>query len=206
MFLFGKSDKKKTENGDIEKAIEKVLDNKREIEKCEKETKTITVKTELDLWNSSQEALLTKWGEECKALEWKHKEAYKKYRKKDKYYTITSIVLATVAGVGSFVNIECDSWFSFGIGLTASASAGFITLNKQLKLEETASKHKESYSQFSKLKKEVSYILSFDRKNRGDSSAVITSFKDNYEKAISESLDIPNDIVRKYEEKNDLIG
>jgi len=160
--------------------------------------KSITVKKELYLWNEKQEKLLETWGEECKKLSWLYNRAYKNFKNKNKFFIIVSVGLATVAGVGSFVNVECESWYSMGIGLIASISAGLTTINSKLDFGQIANRHKNSYHTFSKLYKEVSYILSFEHIHRGDSSEVMAKFKNNYDKAILESLDIPDRILEEY--------
>ena len=184
-----------------EEEAQKQKQQQEQDQSCLKATNSITVRKELDLWNENQEQLLRKWGDECKAFAWKHYKACKKFKRQNKYFNVVSVCLATVAGVGAFVNVECDSWYSLGIGLTASVSAGLTTLNSRLDLGELASKHKYSYQEFSKLSKEVPYVLSFERIRRGDSSQVMSEFKEKYDKIIDESPEIPIEITEEYKNK-----
>lgn len=149
-------------------------------------------------WNTSQEKILQDWGEQCKSLSWMHYQASKKYKKYNTRLNIASIILSGIAGTGSFINVECDSYLSLTLGTLAMLSSISIASNQFLKFNELYVKHKQSSNKFLGLANEIEYQMAFERENRQEPSKFIEDCKKLYDTIISESLDVPDSIIEKY--------
>lgn len=149
-------------------------------------------------WNDNQEKLLQDWGEQSNSLSWMHYHASKKYKKYNTRLNILSIVLSGVAGTGAFINIECNSYLSMSLGVLSMITSISVATNQFLKYQESYIKHKQSSNKFQGLANEITYQLSFERENRQSPVNLIKDCKKLYDTIISESLDVPEDIINKY--------
>lgn len=149
------------------------------------------------IWNNDIESLIKGIGERSLSLSWLHSRSEKRYSYLNNYLAIPSIILSTLAGVGTtaFGNDKNINYIMGAISIIVSILA---TLNSYFMFSKRAENHRITSIQYSKLYLLISIELSLPRNKR----MIVKTFM----KIVSESIQrlneiqpgVPDSIIKQY--------
>ena len=157
-----------------------------------------------DGWCEKQERLLIKWAEKAAGYRWLHNHARLYYQKQNDYLSYPSIVIASITGVGGFAvlnpsgnegvsqdtknNIMIIQYFFAFLNVLAGILTSISKFSQSLPLSEAHSLMCVSWSKFYRC---VDMELSLDVKHRGSVVEFIMKSREEYDKLLDDSPDIP---------------
>jgi hypothetical protein len=149
------------------------------------------------VWNNAIEALIKGIGEKSLSLSWLHSRSEKRYSYLNNYLAIPSIILSTLAGVGS-AGFGSDKNINLVMGGVSILVSVLTTLNSYFMFAKRAELHRITSIQYSKLYLMISIELSLPRDKRMSVKA--------YMKIVSESIQrlneiqpaVPDSVIKQY--------
>tara|TARA_B100000767_G_scaffold217596_1_gene205328 strand:+ start:714 stop:1412 length:699 start_codon:yes stop_codon:yes gene_type:complete len=157
-----------------------------------------------DGWCEKQERLLIKWAEKAAGYRWLHNHARLYYQKQNDYLSYPSIVIASITGVGGFAvlnpsgnegvsqdtknNIMIIQYFFAFLNVLAGILTSISKFSQSLPLSEAHSLMCVSWSKFYRC---IDMELSLDVKHRGNVVEFIMKSREEYDKLLDDSPDIP---------------
>ena len=157
-----------------------------------------------DGWCEKQERLLIKWAEKAAGYRWLHNHARLYYQKQNDYLSYPSIVIASITGVGGFAvlnpsgnegvsqdtknNIMIIQYFFAFLNVLAGILTSISKFSQSLPLSEAHSLMCVSLSKFYRC---IDMELSLDVKHRGNVVEFIMKSREEYDKLLDDSPDIP---------------
>ena len=157
-----------------------------------------------DGWCEKQERLLIKWAEKAAGYRWLHNHARLYYKKQNDYLSYPSIVIASITGVGGFAvlnpsgnegvsqdtknNIMIIQYFFAFLNVLAGILTSISKFSQSLPLSEAHSLMCVSWSKFYRC---IDMELSLDVKHRGGVVEFIMKSREEYDKLLDDSPDIP---------------
>ena len=157
-----------------------------------------------DGWCEKQERLLIKWAEKAAGYRWLHNHARLYYQKQNDYLSYPSIVIASITGVGGFAvlnpsgnegvsqdtknNIMIIQYFFAFLNVLAGILTSISKFSQSLPLSEAHSLMCVSWSKFYR---SIDMELSLDVKHRGSVVEFIMKSREEYDKLLDDSPDIP---------------
>ena len=152
------------------------------------------------VWNNAIETLIKSIGEKSLSLSWLHSRSEKLYSYFNNYLAIPSIILSTLAGVGTTA-FGSDKNINLVMGGVSILVSVLTTLNSYFMFAKRAESHRITSIQYSKLYLMISIELSLPRDKR-------MSVK-SYMKVISESIQrlneiqpqVPDSVIKQYNQK-----
>tara|TARA_B100000497_G_scaffold86852_1_gene96817 strand:- start:3 stop:701 length:699 start_codon:yes stop_codon:yes gene_type:complete len=157
-----------------------------------------------DGWCEKQERLLIKWAEKAAGYRWLHNHARLYYQKQNDYLSYPSIVIASITGVGGFAvlnpsgnegvsqdtknNIMIIQYFFAFLNVLAGILTSISKFSQSLPLSEAHSLMCVSWSKFYRC---IDMELSLDVKHRGGVVEFIMKSREEYDKLLDDSPDIP---------------
>ncbi len=155
-------------------------------------------------WCDRQERLLIKWAEKAAGYRWLHNHARLFYKKQNDWLAYPSIVIASITGVGGFAvlnpsgnedvstdtrnNIMIIQYFFAFMNVLAGILTSISKFSQSLSLSET---HSAMCVQWSKFYRSIDMELSLDVKHRTEVVEFIMKSREEYDKLLSDSPDIP---------------
>ena len=155
-------------------------------------------------WCEKQEKLLVKWAEKAAGYRWLHNHARLVYKKQNNWLAYPSIVIASITGVGGFAvlnpsgnhdvssetktRIMIVQYFFAFLNVIAGILSSISKFSQSLPLSEA---HSTMCIQWSKLYRFIDMELSLDVKHRMDVVEFIMKCKEEYDKLLDDSPDIP---------------
>lgn len=160
------------------------------------------------LWRREHESILKKWGEKALCYRWLHDKAYKKFWNITISFNIPTIILSTITGAANFalqsiVPPDFQLYAQVGIG-TFSILAGILqTISSYLQVESKSEGHRVSNIAWGKLGRNITVELTKIPDERQDPMVFIDICRNEYDRLIEQSPDIPEDIIQMFKEKID---
>jgi hypothetical protein len=159
------------------------------------------------VWCPKQEALLYKWAERAAGYRWLHNHARIKYKKLSDRLTLPTIVISSITGVGGFAVLSPDTsgQKSTIIGLiqyffaTLNIFSGILTsMAKFSQSQKLSEAHSLMCIQYAKYYRSIDLEMSLEREDRIQVLDFINKCKDEYDRLLSESPDIPSDSIEAF--------
>ena len=155
-------------------------------------------------WCEKQEKLLIKWAEKAAGYRWLHNHARLFYKKQNDWLAYPSIVIASITGVGGFAvlnpsgndgisddtknKIMIVQYFFAFLNVLGGILTSISKFSQSLSLSEA---HSAQCVQWSKLYRSIDMELSLDVKHRDDVVEFIMKCREDYDKLLDDSPDIP---------------
>ena len=155
-------------------------------------------------WCDRQERLLIKWAEKAAGYRWLHNHARLFYKKQNDWLAYPSIVIASITGVGGFAvlnpsgneDVSTDTknkimiiqyFFAF-MNVLGGILTSISKFSQSLPLSES---HSAMCVQWSKFYRSIDMEISLDVKHRTEVVEFIMKSREEYDKLLSDSPDIP---------------
>lgn len=155
-------------------------------------------------WCDKQEKLLIKWAEKAAGYRWLHNHARLFYKKQNDWLAYPSIVIASITGVGGFAvlnpsgnedvsedtknNIMIIQYFFAFLNVLGGILTSISKFSQSLPLSEA---HSVMCVQWSKFYRSIDMEISLDVKHRTNVVEFIMKSREEYDKLLSDSPDIP---------------
>lgn len=163
-------------------------------------------------WNKSQELLLDSWAENAAMYKWMHIKASRYYNFLNDLITIPIIVLSSLSAMGAvyvITNSEGESVHHTNTIIEyvfAGANLVVATLSsvqKYKKFGEISERHRTSAVEYSKFYREIKLELVIDPSDRKHAIDYSKNIKTAYDKLLSGSPEIPENISRTLDKIKD---
>ena len=156
-------------------------------------------------WCSKQESLVYKWGERAAGYRWLHNHARLKLKKTANMLTYPSIIMSSITGVGGFAVLSPDTTTNNQKIFILAVQYLFATLNiisgiltsiaRFSQSQQLSEAHSMMCVQYAKFYRGIDMELSLDRKNRVPVVEFVNRCRDEYDRLLSESPDIPAESI-----------
>lgn len=156
-----------------------------------------------DSWNPDQERILRIWAEKASGWAWLHDKAARYYNQLTNRFAYPSIFLSTVSGGLGFsiygMDIKKDSrYITIVIGCMNLAAAFLSSLQKFVRSTEKAEIHNHMNKLFSTFYRRIVMELALKPADRRDCLEFCKSCRDEYDKLVVDSLEIPDFIIQRF--------
>jgi len=161
--------------------------------------------TRRNYWKAEEEELLKQWGDKAQCYQWMHTRSRKIYQCKNACFTIPVIIISTITGTANFaqdrVAEEYREYMVMSIG-ALSIIAGIITTIQQfLKISEINEGHRVSTLSWGKFHRSIESELRRHPLDRMPATELIKISKDEYNRLIEISPQIPDKVVKMFNKK-----
>jgi hypothetical protein len=152
------------------------------------------------VWNNAIEALIKGIGEKSLSLSWLHSRSEKLYSYLNNYLAIPSIILSTLAGVGTtaFGNIDNINLVMGGVSIIVSI---LTTLNSFFMYSKRSENHRITSIQYSKLYLLISIELSLPRDKRMAVKTFMKIVSENIQRLNEIQPQVPDSVIKQYNQK-----
>lgn len=158
-------------------------------------------------WDKEEELLLKEWAEKAICYKWLHTKSNKKYSKINAKVTIPVIILSTLTGTANFAQERIPTdYVSLYVMIVGSLNivAGVITTIAQyFKISEINEGHRIAALSWDKFSRNIRIQLSQKPKNRESSGVLMKYAKDEFDRLMEISPDIPDEIVEMFKKRFD---
>lgn len=160
-------------------------------------------------WSDNLEALLAKWSDEALSYAWLHVKSESKYRKLNYCFTIPIVVLSTLTGsinlaMSSMVPAEYTSYGNLATGSLSIFTGILGTLLNFFKYAQISESHRNASVQWHKFYRNIKTELALDRVCRKSAPAFYLTSKNEMDRLLDSSPNIPSEILQKYREKSNV--
>jgi hypothetical protein len=162
-------------------------------------------------WCSKQEALVYKWAERAAGYRWLHNNARIRLKKISNRLTLPSIIISSITGVGGFAVLSPDEpkadkmlmilllqYFFATLNIISGVLTSVAKFSQSQKLSEA---HSLMCIQYAKFYRSIDLELSLDREDRAPVLDFVNKCKDEYDRLLSESPDIPPECIVEFNEE-----
>ena len=155
-------------------------------------------------WCDKQEKLLVKWAEKAAGYRWLHNHSRLLYKSQNDWLAYPSIIIASITGVGGFAvlnpsgnsdvsqdtknKIMIIQYFFAFLNVLGGILSSISKFSQSLPLSEA---HSVMCVQWSKFYRTIDMELSLDIKHRGGVVEFIMKCREEYDRLLDESPDIP---------------
>ena len=150
-------------------------------------------------WTSQHEKILIDWADKATCYKWLHEKTTREYQSKNRWYTIPVIIMSTLTGTANFAqnNIPAEYLTAATMGIGAiNLLAGILTTVQQfLKISELNESHRVSSISWGKFQRNIKVELAKSPQERTPVSQLIKACKEEFDRLIETSQDIPNHVV-----------
>lgn len=159
-------------------------------------------------WTDNLESLLAKWSDEALSYAWLHVKSESKFRKLNYAFTIPIVVLSTLTGSITLAmgNIVPPAYSNYGQLATGALSifTGILgTLLNFFKYAQISESHRNVSVQWHKFYRNLKTELALDRNCRKVASVFYITAKNEMDRLLDSSPNIPGDIIQKYYDRNE---
>ena len=156
-------------------------------------------------WCQEHENLLRDWAEKARAYSWLHHKSGQHYMRINAGLTIPLIILSTGTASANFtmvgntsLNEHAGIVFPLLIGASGVVTAVLSAMISFLKTNEMQSKHEESHRNFNKFFRNICMELSMPPIQRRRALDACRTFREEFDRLISEAPTIPSGVVRLF--------
>jgi hypothetical protein len=166
-------------------------------------------------WTEEQEKLLAKWSDYAACYRWLHDRTEKKLSSKNNLITIPVIILSTITGtasvgltglVGDIPNGQ--KYGQVAIGMVSLFTGILTTLGNFFRYAQNSEAHRVAAVSWSKFNRLISVELAQKPDDRMDSLDFINICRQDLDRLIEQSPQIPDDVIdkfgREFDEQEDL--
>ena len=159
-------------------------------------------------WSQEQEKLLAKWSDYAACYRWLHDRSEKKLSGYNNAITIPVIVLSTITGtasvgltglVGDIPNGE--KYGQITIGIVALFTGILTTLGNFFRYAQNSEAHRVSAVSWGKFNRLIAVELAQKPDDRLDSLDFLSICRQDLDRLIEQSPQIPDDIIRSFEKE-----
>jgi len=166
-------------------------------------TDTDTQKPVKAEWDKEEEQLLKEWAEKAVCYKWLHTKANKKYSKINAKVTIPVIILSTLTGTANFAQDRIPTdyvpLFTMMVGSLNIVAGIITTIAQYFKISEINEGHRIAALSWDKFSRNIRIQLSQKPKNRESSGVLMKYAKDEFDRLMEISPDIPDEIVEVFQ-------
>jgi hypothetical protein len=153
-------------------------------------------------WNLNEEDILQVWAEKASGWAWLHDKSQRYYLQQSNIFTYPSIILNTISGGIGFLGKSNDiSYLAYIIATMNIISAILMSFQKFLRSTENAELHSRYFSVFSSYSRRIALELTLNPEDRRECVEFCKQCKDDYDKAVAESPQIPDNIIIKFKKE-----
>ena len=163
-------------------------------------------------WTEEQEILLAKWSDYAACYRWLHDRTEKQLSFSNNCITIPVIILSTVTGTASVGlnglvgdNASSQKYGQISIGLVSLVTAIMTTLGNYFRFAQNSEAHRVSAVSWGKINRMITAELAQKPNDRMDSLDFINFCKQDLDRLIEQSPQIPDNIIKKFEKEFDTI-
>jgi hypothetical protein len=162
-------------------------------------------------WCSKQEALVYKWAERAAGYRWLHNNARIRLKKISNRLTLPSIIISSITGVGGFAVLSPDEpkadkmlmilllqYFFATLNIISGVLTSVAKFSQSQKLSEA---HSLMCIQYAKFYRSIDLELSLEREDRAPVLDFVNKCKDEYDRLLSESPDIPPECIVEFNQE-----
>ena len=150
-------------------------------------------------WENEEELLLKDWAEKAMCYNWLHTKANKKYSKINMKVTIPVIILSTITGTANFaqerIPKDQQSLFVMLVGSLNIIAGVITTIAQYFKISEINEGHRIASLSWDKFSRNIRIQLTKRPNNREDVTSLMKYAKDEFDRLMEISPDIPDEIV-----------
>lgn len=157
-------------------------------------------------WTSEQETLLAKWSDYASCYRWLHDRTEKKLSAYNNAITIPVIILSTVTGTASvgLTGLVGDvpdgqKYGQIAIGMVSLFTAILTTLGNFFRYAQNSEAHRVSAVSWGKFNRLIAVELAQKPDDRMDSLDFISLCRQDLDRLIEQSPQIPDDMIRSFE-------
>jgi hypothetical protein len=156
-------------------------------------------------WTEEQEKLLAKWSDYAACYRWLHDRTEKKLSSKNNLITIPVIILSTITGtasvgltglVGDIPNGQ--KYGQVAIGMVSLFTGILTTLGNFFRYAQNSEAHRVAAVSWSKFNRLISVELAQKPDDRMDSLDFINICRQDLDRLIEQSPQIPDDVIDKF--------
>jgi len=156
-------------------------------------------------WTEEQEKLLAKWSDYAACYRWLHDRTEKKLSNKNNLITIPVIILSTITGtasvgltglVGDIPNGQ--KYGQVAIGMVSLFTGILTTLGNFFRYAQNSEAHRVAAVSWSKFNRLISVELAQKPDDRMDSLDFINICRQDLDRLIEQSPQIPDDVIDKF--------
>lgn len=166
-------------------------------------------------WTEEQEKLLAKWSDYAACYRWLHDRTEKKLSNKNNLITIPVIILSTITGTASvgLTGLVGDvpngqKYGQVAIGMVSLFTGILTTLGNFFRYAQNSEAHRVAAVSWSKFNRLISVELAQKPDDRMDSLDFINICRQDLDRLIEQSPQIPDDVIdkfgREFDEQEDL--
>jgi len=156
-------------------------------------------------WTDQIESLLSGWADTAAVYKWLHDKSHRKYKRKNKYLSIPTMVLSLITG-------------SLGIGLQGYVPAEYMSIGQgalggmgifigilqglqtQFGWAQRSEKHLASCLGWGKLQRNIQIELAVEREFRKDADSFVKVCRMEYDRLTEQSPAIPSDVLEFFKQ------
>lgn len=166
------------------------------------------VESKQSQWCAKQEALVYKWAERAAGYRWLHNNARIRLKKISNRLTLPSIIISSITGVGGFAVLSPDEpepdkrlmillfqYFFATLNIISGVLTSIAKFSQSQKLSEA---HSLMCIQYAKFYRSIDLELSLDPKDRVPVLDFVNKCKEEYDRLLSESPDIPPESIEDF--------
>ena len=159
-------------------------------------------------WCPKQEALLYKWAERAAGYRWLHNHARLRQKQISDRLTFPTIIISSITGVGGFavlspdgsskkqsLIIACIQYFFATLNILSGILTSVAKFSQSQKLSEA---HSLMCIQYAKYYRSIDLEMSLERKDRIPVLDFVNKCKEEYDRLLSESPDIPAETIEAF--------
>jgi hypothetical protein len=158
-----------------------------------------------DIWTKEDELILKDWADKAICYKWLHTQSHKKFSKRYARYTIPVIIISTITGTANFAQDRVpEQYRSMAVMLIGALNilAGIVTtISQYLKLSALTESHRVAYISCDKFYRTLKIELIKRPEFRRSALEVMSYAKEEYDRLMDTSPDIPNDIISSFNTK-----
>jgi hypothetical protein len=155
-------------------------------------------------WSAQHEKILIDWADKATCYKWLHEKTTKEFAKKNRWFTIPVIIMSTLTGTANFAQDRIPSSYVGAYTMTIgsiSLIAGIMTTIQQfLKISELNESHRVSSISWGKFNRNIKVELAKSPSERTPVTPFIKACKEEFDRLIETSQDIPNHIVALFKD------
>lgn len=166
--------------------------------------------TKNGIWCKEQEKLISKWAERAAGYRWLHNHARMMYKKKSDRLTYPTIIISSITGVGGFAVLSPDNvseekrvaitLLQFVFAAMNIISGILTSIAKFSQTQKLSEEHSMMAVQYAKFYRGIDMELSLHKEDRVPVIKYIQRCREEYDKLLSESPDIPEESVKAFNE------
>ena len=159
-------------------------------------------------WNSTEEHLLKRWGEQAASLRLLHDKAHRLHRKRNFYIVIPVIVITTITGTANFsqgtiteLYPESEHYMPLGIGFLNLVAGIITTIGQYIRTAELMESHRASSISYGKLSRSIRTELALPPLERTSSGIeFIRQCRDHMDTLLEQSPDIQLKVLKEFQD------